>query len=172
MTRPRLFGVAMLCCLEFVVTAQVNNTEPPPKAPSYTTEQLFGPSPQGSSTNSDPSRQSTSSRESTPAQTTPAQALPSPPRGTTPQLPAPSPACAPTTNTPPNASSFPGVSASQFPRAGVSADAFERPGVSADQLRTLIPGNAINTCAKQRDVVLHPDPQRPARPITSVTDEQ
>ena len=161
MTRAGLLGVAMLCCLEFVVTAQVNNTEPPPKAPSYTPEQLFGPSPRGSSTNPD------SSRESTPAQT-----LPSPPRATAPQLPAPSPACAPTTNTPPNASSFPGVSASQFPRAGVSADAFERPGVSAEQLRTLIPGNETNTCAKQRDVVLHPDPERPPRPITSVTDEQ
>ena len=195
MKRAGLLGVAMLSCLEFVVTAQVNNTEPPPQvnsterppqvnnterppqvnsterppnAPSYTPEQLFGRSPRGSSTNSD------SSRESTPAQT-----LPSPPRATTPQLPAPSPACAPTTNTPPsatdtppNASAFPGVSASQFPRAGVSADAFERPGVSADQLRTLIPGNETNTCAKQRDVVLHPDPERPPRPITSVTDEQ
>ena len=161
MTQAGLLGVAMLCCLELVVAAQVNNTEPPPKTPSYTPEQLFGPSPRGTSTNPD------SSRESTPAQT-----LPSPPRATAPQLPAPSPACAPTTNTPPNASSFPGVSASQFPRAGVSADAFERPGVSADQLRTLIPGNETNTCANKRDVVLHPDPERPPRPITSVTDEQ
>ena len=161
MTRAGLLGVAMLCCLEFVVTAQVNNTEPPPKAPSYTLEQLLGPSARGSSTNSG------SSREPTAAQT-----LPSPPRATTPQLAAPSPACAPTTNTPPNESSFPGVSASQFPRAGVSADAFERPGVSADQLRALIPGNVTNTCAKQRDVVLHPDPERPPRPMTSVTDEQ
>ena len=162
MTRAGLFGVAMLCCLEFVVTAQVNNTEPAPQAPSYTPDQLFGQSPRGSSTNSD------SSRESTPAQT-----LPSPPRTTTP--PARSPACAPTTNTPPNVSSFPGVSASQFPRAGVSADAFERPGVSADQLRTLVPGNPTNTCAKQSDVVLHPDPERPPRPVRSVrsvTDEQ
>ena len=165
MRQAGLLGVALLCCLELVVTAQVNVTEPPPKAPSYTPEQLFGSSARGSSTNSD------SSSASTPAQTTPAQALPSPPRGTTPQLPAPSPACAPTTNTPPNASSFPGVSASQFPRAGVSADAFERPGVSAEQLRTLIPGNGTNTCAKQRDVVLHPDPERPPRPVTSVTDE-
>jgi len=161
MTRAGLLGVAMLSCLEFVVTAQVNNTEPPPKAPSYTPEQLFGPLPRGSSTNPDSSRESTS-----------AQRLPSPPRATAPQLPAPSPACAPTTNTPPNASSFPGVSASQFPRAGVSADAFERPGVSADQLRTLIPGNETNTCANKRDVVLHPDPERAPRPIASVTDEQ
>jgi hypothetical protein len=150
----------MLCCLEFVVTAQVN-TEPPAKAPSYTPEQLFGPSARGSSTNSDSSRESTS-----------AQALTSTPRATTPQPPTPSPVCAPTTNTPPDASSFPGVSASQFPRAGVSADAFERPGVSAEQLRALIPGNVTNTCAKQRDVVLHPDPERSPRPITSVTDEQ
>ena len=161
MRQAGLLGIAMLCCLELVVTAQVNVTEPPPKAPSYTPEQLFGPSPRGSSTNSD------SSSASTPAQTSPSL-----PRTTSPQLPPPSPACAPTTNTPPNASSFPGVSASQFPRAGVSADAFERPGVSAEQLRTLIPGNGTNTCAKQRDVVLHPDPERPPRPITSVTDEQ
>ena len=161
MTRAGLLGVAMLSCLEFVVTAQVNNTEPPPKAPSYTPDQLFGPSPRGSSTNSDSSRESI-----------PAQALTSPPRATTPQLPTPAPACAPPTNTPPpNTSAYPGVSASQFQRAGVSADAFERPGVSAEQLRTLIPGNETNTCAKQRDVVLHPDPERPPRPIRSVTDE-
>ena len=160
MRQAGLLGVALLCCLELLVTAQVNVTEPPPKAPSYTPEQLFGSSARGSSTNSD------SSSASTPAQTSPSL-----PR-TTSQPPAPSPACAPTTNTPPNASSFPGVSASQFPRAGVSADAFERPGVSAEQLRALIPGNGTNTCAKQRDVVLHPDPERPPRPITSVTDEQ
>jgi len=160
MRQAGLLGVALLCCLELLVTAQVNVTEPPPKAPSYTPEQLFGSSARGSSTNSD------SSSASTPAQTSPSL-----PR-TTSQPPAPSPACAPTTNTPPNASSFPGVSASQFPRAGVSADAFERPGVSAEQLRALIPGNGTNTCAKQRDVVLHPDPERPPRPIRSVTDEQ
>jgi len=164
MRQAGLLGVALLCCLELVVTAQVNVTESPPKAPSYTPEQLFGSSARGSSTNSD------SSSASTPAQTSPSL-----PRTTSPQLPPPSPACAPTTNTPPNASSFPGVSASQFPRAGVSADAFERPGVSAEQLRTLIPGNGTNTCAKQSDVVLHPDPERPPRPIRSVrsvTDEQ
>ena len=160
MRQAGLLGVALLCCLELVVTAQVNVTDPPPKAPSYTPEQLFGSSARGSSTNSD------SSSASTPAQTSPSL-----PR-TTSQPPAPSPACAPTTNTPPNASSFPGVSASQFPRAGVSADAFERPGVSAEQLRTLIPGNGTNTCEKQRDVVLHPEPERPPRPIRSVTDEQ
>ena len=160
MRQAGLLGVALLCCLELVVTAQVNVTDPPPKAPSYTPEQLFGSSARGSSTNSD------SSSASTPAQTSPSL-----PR-TTSQPPAPSPACAPTTNTPPNASSFPGVSASQFPRAGVSADAFERPGVSAEQLRALIPGNGTNTCAKQRDFVLHPDPERPPRPIRSVTDEQ
>ena len=161
MRQAGLLGVALLCCLELVVTAQVNVTDPTPKAPSYTPEQLFRSSARGSSTNSD------SSSASTPAQTSPSL-----PRTTSPQLPPPSPACAPTTNTPPNASSFPGVSASQFPRAGVSADAFERPGVSAEQLRTLIPGNGTNTCAKQRDVVLHPDPERPPRPIRSVTDEQ
>ena len=160
MRQAGLLGVALLCCLELVVTAQVNVTDPPPKAPSYTPEQLFGSSARGSSTDSD------SSSASTPAQTSPSL-----PR-TTSQPPAPSPACAPTTNTPPNASSFPGVSASLFPRAGVSADAFERPGVSAEQLLTLIPGNGTNTCAKQRDVVLHPDPERPPRPIRSVTDEQ
>jgi hypothetical protein len=40
MRQAGLLGVAMLCCLELVVTAQVNLTEPPPKAPSYTPEQL------------------------------------------------------------------------------------------------------------------------------------
>jgi hypothetical protein len=175
MTRAGLLGIAMLCCLEFVVTAQVNNTEPPSKPPSYTPEQLFGrsPSPRGSSTtNSDSTRESTSdsSRESS----TPAQPLPSPSRATTPQPPTPSPACASPTNTPPpNASAYPGVSASQFQRAGVGADAFERAGVSADQLRTLIPGNHTNTCAKQRDVVLHPpDPERPPSPLRLLPDQQ
>ena len=62
-------------------------------------------------------------------------------------------------------SGFPGVSASQFPRAGVSADAFERPGVSTAQLATLLPGARATPCAQPRDVILFPDTRTPARRV-------
>ena len=60
-------------------------------------------------------------------------------------------------------SSFPGVSASQLPRAGVSADAFVRPGVSAAQLAVLQPGARSSPCAPPRDVILYPETRTPAR---------
>jgi hypothetical protein len=62
-------------------------------------------------------------------------------------------------------SSFPGVSASQLPRAGVPADAFERPGVSAAQLAVLQPGARSAPCAPPRDVILYPDVVRPSRRV-------
>ena len=63
------------------------------------------------------------------------------------------------------ASPFPGVSASQLPRAGVPADAFVRPGVSAAQLATLLPGARSTPCATPRDVILYPDLGTPARRV-------
>jgi hypothetical protein len=62
-------------------------------------------------------------------------------------------------------SSFPGVSASQLPRAGVSADAFVRPGVSAAQLAVLQPGARSTPCAPPREVILYPDTETPARRV-------
>jgi hypothetical protein len=64
-----------------------------------------------------------------------------------------------------SSSSFPGVGASQLPRAGVSADAFERPGVSAAQLAALQPGARSAPCAPPRDVILYPDVARPSRRV-------
>lgn len=63
-------------------------------------------------------------------------------------------------------SSFPGVSASQLPRAGVSADAFVRPGVSAAQLAVLQPGARSSPCAPPRDVILYPETGTPARRLS------
>ena len=62
-------------------------------------------------------------------------------------------------------SAFPGVSASQLPRAGVSADAFERPGVSTAQLAALLPGARPTPCAPPRDVILYPDTGAPSRRV-------
>jgi len=64
-----------------------------------------------------------------------------------------------------SSSQFPGVSASQLPRAGVSADAFVRPGVSAAQLAALQPGARSAPCAPPRDVILYPDVGRPSRRV-------
>ena len=64
-----------------------------------------------------------------------------------------------------SSSQFPGVSASQLPRAGVSADAFVRPGVSAAQLAALQPGARSAPCAPSRDVILYPDVGRPSRRV-------
>lgn len=169
MIRVSLF-IAAVCCLELVTYAQVSNTtEPPPKAPSYTPEELFGPlSPSGSSPSSEPNRDTSSPQLLTP----PPQQPSLPPRPTVTQPPARQPACPPSASASPNASPFPGVSASQLPRAGVSADAFARPGVSAEQLRTLIPGNQAEACPSTRDPVLNPDPVNPPRRIPAATDEQ
>ena len=64
-----------------------------------------------------------------------------------------------------SSSQFPGVSASQLPRAGVSADAFVRPGVSAAQLAVLQPGARSTSCAPPRDVILYPETGTPARRV-------
>jgi hypothetical protein len=64
-----------------------------------------------------------------------------------------------------SSSSFPGISASQLPRAGVSADAFVRPGVSAAQLAMLLPGARNSPCAPPRDVILYPDTGTPSRRV-------
>jgi hypothetical protein len=163
MTRAGPFAVAVVLSFGLSVSAQVSNTSDSPRAPTYTPDQLFGPSsPRGSSTDSD------SSRESTVTQ-------PLPLRAPTPQPGAPALPCAQATNTSQNASAFPGVSASQLPRAGVNADAFTRPGVSAEQLRALAPGtpaSQASSCSPPHDPVLHPDPVNPPRRIPSSIDEQ
>ena len=64
-----------------------------------------------------------------------------------------------------SSSQFPGVSASQLPRAGVSADAFVRPGVSAAQRAALQPGARSAPCAPPSDVILYPDVGRPSRRV-------
>jgi hypothetical protein len=64
-----------------------------------------------------------------------------------------------------SSSQFPGVSASQLPRAGVSADAFVRPGVSAAQLAVLQPGARSAPCGPPRDVILYPDVGPPSRRV-------
>lgn len=161
MTRAASLIAALVCCFELAASAQVSNTsEPPPKAPTYTPEQLFG---------SSSSRDSSASPEAK-QESTPAPQLTLPPRPSTVQPPTRQ--CPPSPNAAPNTSSFPGVSASQLPRAGVSADAFTRPGVSIDQLRTLVPGNQTDACPASRDPVLNPDPVNPPRRIPSATDEQ
>jgi hypothetical protein len=164
MTRTAPFVLAVMMCFEFTVSAQISSTgDPPPepKAPTYTPEQLFGPpSPRSSSTTSDPGRDAIQT-----------QTPPSLPR-VTPQAPPPPSSCAATITAPAEATSFPGVSASQLPRAGVSADAFTRPGVSAEQLRALEPGNQARTCSPPREPVLYPEPTTPPRRIPSSIDEQ
>lgn len=64
--------------------------------------------------------------------------------------------------TSPGVAAFPGVAASQLPRAGVSADKFVRPGVSAAQLATLQPGARSTPCAAPRDVILYPETGTPS----------
>jgi outer membrane biosynthesis protein TonB len=89
-----------------------------------------------------------------------------------------SPPARPCAGSPPSAtaapshSAFPGVSASQLPRAGVSAEAFVRPGVSTAQLATLQPGSPPTPCAPPRDVILYPDTGAPARRVPPPGDEQ
>jgi hypothetical protein len=65
---------------------------------------------------------------------------------------------------PSSSTSFPGVSASQLPRAGVSTEKFVRPGVSAAELATLQPGSRSTPCAP-RDVILYPETGVPARRV-------
>jgi hypothetical protein len=159
---------AVLAVLTFVIPAagQVTSERPatqgqtadqPPKAPTLTPEQVFGP-------------------------TTP---VPSPINPVTPAQPNSSPPVAPlnpaTTQpgTSQNANSCPersrrepqtpGLAPSQ--RAGVSASAFVRPGVSAEQLNALNPGRRSSVCPAPLDPPLYPEPtgQTPRRSLA--TDE-
>jgi hypothetical protein len=161
----------LLACVSAPASAQVapnsSGTSDPPKAPTYTPEQLFGtlasPMP---SVNSIPTP--TAAQAPPPAQ---AQA----PVGQRPSTTETRPderagPCAPVP-TSPNDPRFPGVSASQFQRAGVSADAFTRPGVSAEQLSALTAGGAARPCQSPGNVVLYPDPVRQSRPIASPIDQ-
>ncbi len=132
---------------------------PPPRPPTYTPEQLFGPStPPASSTNTNTGIDPT---------TVPRQ-LPGPSNNASP--PADRPLSCPTPSPPP-ATSHPGVSASQFKRAGVGAEAFTRPGVSAEALNALRPGARSNPCAPPRNVILYPEPLTPSRRIPQTSDE-
>lgn len=161
--------VAVLACIGPALSAQVRNNsaqtdrsgDAAPAAPTYTPEQLFGTSvPPPSSVNSIPSP-SPVIAPVTPPRPNSSSAQPNEPSGQ-PCRGAQAPA---------NDTQFPGVSASQFQRAGVSADAFTRPGVSAEQLSVLTPGGGQRPCQPRRDVVLHPEPERQARPIPSPTVE-
>lgn len=132
---------------------------PPPRPPTYTPEQLFGPStPPASSTNTNTGIDPT---------TVPRQ-LPGTSNNASP--PADRPLSCPTPSPPP-ATSHPGVSASQFKRAGVGAEAFTRPGVSAETLNALRPGARSNPCAPPRNVILYPEPLTPSRRIPQTSDE-
>jgi hypothetical protein len=92
---------------------------------------------------------------------TEAAAAPARPTGQTPCVSDPA---APAGQTGPS-TSFPGVSASQLPRAGVAAEKFVRPGVSAAELATLQPGAKRTPCAAPRDVILYPETGTPSRPV-------
>jgi hypothetical protein len=135
-------------------------SNPPPRPPTYTPEQLFGPStPPASSTNTNTGIDPT---------TVPRQ-LPGTSNNASP--PADRPLSCSTPSSPPPASSHPGVSASQFKRAGVGAEAFTRPGVSAEALNALRPGARSNPCAPPRNVILYPEPLTPSRRTPQTSDE-
>ena len=94
----------------------------------------------------------------TPPITRPGDPAVAPPQGV--------PSAGPCNRTSSGTPAFPGVSASQLPRAGVSADAFVRPGVSTAQLSVLLPGARTSQCpSSTRDVILYPDTGRPSRPV-------
>jgi hypothetical protein len=167
----RLLVVTVLVCCDSTAFAQVSNeaspsaqrdvqSNPPPRPPTYTPEQLFGPStPPTSSTNTNTGIDPT---------TVPRQ-LPGTSNNASP--PADRPLSCPTPSSPPPATSHPGVSASQFKRAGVGAEAFTRPGVSAEALNALRPGARSNPCAPPRNVILYPEPLTPSRRIPQTSDE-
>jgi hypothetical protein len=172
-----LLVVTVLVCIDATAFAQVSNdappsaqrdappsaqpdvqSTPPPRPPTYTPEQLFGPStPPASSTNRDTGIDPT---------TVPRQ-LPGTSNNASP--PADRPLSCPTPSPP--ATSQPGVSASQFKRAGVGAEAFTRPGVSAEALNALRPGARSNPCAPPRNVILYPEPLTPSRRIPQTSNE-
>ena len=151
-------------------------TEPPPKPPTYTPEQLFGtrelptvspPNTSGASV-SPPNTNTSGTSVPQPVSTVP-QPVSTPPSATTTAAPATSPQ--PCSVPAPTATQFPGVSASQLPRAGVSAEAFTRPGVSAAELNALRPGARSSPCAPPRQVHLYPEPAEQPRPVLTTADE-
>jgi hypothetical protein len=197
--RRGLFAIVALTFLASAAAAQVSgnatsseqrDTAPdsPPKAPTYTPSEIFGPSvstpasspairdgAQGSPTASDGAQTSTVLRDGARAphpSAAPAVAGASRTTPSTPPEQPPTQTCAGSSDGPgatdqSRQSQFPGVSASQFQRAGVGADAFTRPGVSTEQLRTLVPGRGTESCRPARDVVLFPEPATQRRVIPS-----
>ena len=192
MKRAELFAIVVLMCIPPAAAAQVGDNVTPstqreaptqrdapadsaPKAPTYTHAEIFGTSPPvASSSTADrdraqgPQPLSAPSTPSAPSVAPLSQTTASPsPEASARTCSEPSDGARATAG-PPEASPFPGVSASQFRRAGVGADAFTRPGVSTEQLRTLIPGRESGPCRATRDVVLYPDPanQRRVSPST------
>jgi hypothetical protein len=147
------WAVIFACSTAAIAGQQSSQTDAPRNVPSVTTS--------GSTTQPSP--------------------VPQPPPPPVPQIGRPDPAA--TAATPPNtqtlcagtpavatgqpssSTSFPGVSASELPRAGVSAEKFVRPGVSAAELATLQPGAKRTPCAAPRDVILYPETGTPARRV-------
>jgi hypothetical protein len=131
--------------------------EPPPTPPTYTPEQLFGTREPPTVAPPDTSRAAVSQPVSTPPSAT--------------ATPAPASSPQPCSVPAPTATQFPGVSASQLPRAGVSAEAFTRPGVSAAELDALRPGARSSPCAPPRQVHLYPETAEQPRPIVTAADD-
>ena len=169
MTRSGLLIAAVLSCTSLTASAQVSRNgeasstpvapvaEPPPKPPTYTPDQLFGTSERPTVSPPNASGASVPQPASTPPSAT---ATPAP-------ASSPQPCSVPAQT----ATQFPGVSASQLPRAGVSAEAFTRPGVSAAELNALRPGARRSPCAPPRQVHLYPEPADQPRGIPSTADE-
>lgn len=141
--------------------SQTTDANAPPRPPTYTPEELFGPSAQTPAVHN-PS--TSGAPVSLPLPNTPND----PSNGTPASTGAP-PACP--TSSQPASPHHPGVSASQFRRAGVGAEAFTRPGVSAEQLNALRPGARRPACAPPRTVILHPEAPTPERRIPPPVDE-
>ena len=191
MKRPELFAIVVLTCIPRTAAAQVGDnvtpsaqrdaptprdepTDSAPKAPTYTPAEIFGTSPPATlSSAADRNRTQVAQPLSAPSPSSVARSsrtTASPPPETSARTcsePSDGPRA---TDLPPQASPFPGVSASQFRRAGVGTDAFTRPGVSTEQLRALLPGGESGPCRASRDVVLYPNPgnQRRVSPSTPV----
>jgi hypothetical protein len=170
--QPFVSCVAVLACTTATIAGQQSSSQSDTPRSTSSTTTSSSPSPQ-----------------TLPSSSPPSQPLPSPPPPP-PQLPeigrpaveatAPArpdaqtpcasdrailvdPAIAPAAQAA-SSTSFPGVSASQLPRAGVSAEKFVRPGVSAAELATLQPGSRSARCAP-RDVILYPENGTPSRRV-------
>ncbi len=183
MKRSGLIIATVLSCMSLTAAAQVSRngeasstptpvtpvTEPPPKPPTYTPEQLFGTRESPTVSPPNTSGASASPPNTNTSGTSVPQPVSTPPSATTTPAPASSPQ--PCSVPAPTATQFPGVSASQLPRAGVSAEAFTRPGVSAAELNALRPGARSSPCAPPRQVHLYPEPAEQPRPILTTADE-